>query len=215
MGEAMHSTRRLSLLAATAALVLGPLAPASAGPAEHRSADANWHLQSGTGAVAGSHASLTVTDAGVAFRWHAVQLNPGHAYTVWVVVVNEPGECLSTPCSAGDVLFNADARADVTYGGGHVVGRSGRSSFGGRVPVGDWPAGWLGNGLTDPRGAEVHLVLNDHGPALSAYLPSMIASYRGGCTDASLPGVFPPTAFADGEPGPNTCRLYQTVIPMP
>jgi hypothetical protein len=80
----------------------------------------------------------------------------------------------------------------VVYGGGHVVGGSGRTGFGGSQSTGPIPQGWLeGGALTDPRGAEVHLVLNGHGPALSAYLPEMVQTYRAGCTDASLPGNLP------------------------
>jgi hypothetical protein len=29
---------------------------------------------------------------------------------------------------------------------------------------------------------------------------------------ASLVPFFPATAFADGDPGPNTCRLYQVAV---
>ncbi len=43
-------------------------------------------------------------------------------------------------------------------------------------------------------------------------MPEMIRTYRTGCTDASLPAIFPPAAFADGTPGPNTCRLYQAAV---
>jgi len=41
---------------------------------------------------------------------------------------------------------------------------------------------------------------------------NQISTFRGGCTDASLPPPFPATAKADGLPGPNTCRLYQFAI---
>jgi hypothetical protein len=38
----------------------------------------------------------------------------------------------------------------------------------------------------------------------------MIHTYRGGCADSSpFPPIFPATALADGESGPNICRLYQ------
>ena len=70
--------------------------------------------------------------------------------------------------------------------------------------------GWLPNGsLQDPRAAQIQLVLNDHGPKLQGFMPGMIQTYRTGCTDASIPGIFPPSARADGTPGPNTCQLYQ------
>jgi hypothetical protein len=67
----------------------------------------------------------------------------------------------------------------------------------------------FGHGLTNPRGAEIHLILQDHGPGLVA---NQLSPVRGGCTDASLPSLYPPVAFADGIPGPNTCRLRQFAV---
>jgi hypothetical protein len=56
-------------------------------------------------------------------------------------------------------------------------------------------------------------VINDHGPMLPEFMPGMIQTYRGGCSDSSpFPGVFPATALADGEDGPNTCRLHQAAV---
>ena len=212
----MGIRRTITLAVATGVLALGVGTSASAEPAQHRSAEAEWHPQSGAGPVDGSHASLTVTDRTASFRWHATDLHPGHAYTVWVVIINNPEACATSPCTAGDLLFDTDdVQGEVVYGAGHVVGASGRSSFGGSVKAGDLGGtGWFGNGLQDPMTAEIHLVLNDHGPADPAYLPTMIDSYRGGCTDSSLPPPFPATAKSDGDPGPNTCRLHQTVIPV-
>jgi hypothetical protein len=58
----------------------------------------------------------------------------------------------------------------------------------------------------------VQFVVNDHGPLLPEFLPEMIQTYRAGCTDASLPAIFPATARGDGTPGPNTCRLFQVAV---
>ena len=62
-------------------------------------------------------------------------------------------------------------------------------------------------------GVSVHLVINDHGPMLPEHMPGMIHTYRGGCSDPSpftpIFAVPPSTALADGEVGPNICRLYQ------
>jgi hypothetical protein len=62
-------------------------------------------------------------------------------------------------------------------------------------------------------GAEIHLVINDHGPMIPEFMPGMIHTYRGGCADSSpFPAIFPATALADGVVGPNTCRLYQAAV---
>jgi len=82
-----------------------------------------------------------------------------------------------------------------------------------QLPAGDVENNpWFGNGFTNPTGAEIHLVINDHGPLIPEMADTMLNSYRGGCTDESLPGSFPETAKADGEPGPNTCALVQATI---
>ncbi|MFW6096997.1 MAG: hypothetical protein ACOC9Z_02925, partial [Chloroflexota bacterium] len=137
-------------------------------------------------------------------------------YTVWFVVVNDPDACETSPCTADDLILNSDGvDSDVTYGAGHVVGKSGRATFSGHLSAGDLPGSWFDNGFNNPRGAEIHLTLNDHGPLIPDMASDMIRSYRGGCTDDSLPPIFPDTAFADGTPGPNTCRLYQVAIFQP
>ena len=73
---------------------------------------------------------------------------------------------------------------------------------------------WLGTGFKDPWKSEIHLVIHDHGPLIDGREAEMTGSYRGGCTDASLPEIVPATAKADGSAGPNTCKLVQDVIFM-
>jgi hypothetical protein len=176
-----------------------------------------WHPQTGLpGAVAPrAQATLVRRPDGVSFGIRTEQLRPHHAYTVWFVVINNPSACAATPCSGPDILLNADTDSQVTYGAGHVSGAGGRAGFAGAVQAGSI-AGWLPNGgLWDPMTAEIQLVLNDHGPMLPAYLPEMTHTYRAGCTDASIPGIFPASARADGSPGPNACQLYQVAVFVP
>jgi hypothetical protein len=207
----------LSLFVLLLALSLVQMQTAVAnGPAAVQQADVNWHMQSGDGQVDGAWAQLVRNDSGAAFNFHARDLIPGHVYTIWFVTVNNPDACSSTPCTPADVILDSEAvESDVVYGAGHVAGQSGNAAFGGHLAAGDFPNGWLGNGFTNPRGAEIHLVLNDHGPMIPDLVSNMLQSYRGGCTDESLPPIFPATAFADGIPGPNTCRLYQVAIFLP
>lgn len=177
-------------------------------------ASVNWHPQSGTGMVEGAYATLNTNANGASFTFHATQLKPGHVYTVWFVAINAPENCATSPCkAAADVFGNTDGvQANITYGAGHVVGQSGQATFAGFIPAGDMPDGWFDNDFSNPLGAEIHLVLNDHGPRIAGLVSNMLHTYRGGCTDESLPPPFPATAKADGIPGPNTCRLYQTTL---
>ncbi|MCP4211993.1 MAG: hypothetical protein GY764_11015 [Halieaceae bacterium] len=93
------------------------------------------------------------------------------------------------------------------------MGESGEAHFAAFLPAGeveDDP--WFGNGFTNPTGAEIHLVINKHGPLITRRAGEMLNTYRGGCTDKSLPPSFPETAKVDGESGPNDCALVQAAI---
>ncbi|MCI0344946.1 MAG: hypothetical protein L0221_05795 [Chloroflexi bacterium] len=173
-----------------------------------------WHAQTGiSGPVGGgARATLVRRDGGVSFSISTSHLRPGHAYTVWFVVVNNPSGCAASPCSGPDILLNPATDSQVTYGAGHVSGASGRAGFAGSFRAGSLD-GWLPDaGLHDPTGAQIQLVINDHGLKLKGYLPEQIQTYRAGCTDASLPGIFPASAKSDGTPGPNACQLYQAAV---
>lgn len=202
--------QKLAMLMAVSAM-LALAAPAAAG--DRQTVAVRWHGQSGMSGQVGDEATATLVrrDGGVSFRFQTNSLNAGHAYTIWFVVVNNPSACSVSPCSGPDIILNPATDSQVTFGAGNIAGGSGRATFAGAFQAGAID-GWLSDRtLDDPLSAEIHLVLNDHGPALAEYLPSMIHSYRGGCSNASpFPPIFPPTALADGEVGPNICRLYQS-----
>lgn len=202
----------LGLVAALETGLAGAQAPA--GPV-HQQAPVDWHAQSGSSGAVGTKAvgSLVRRDGGISFRLNTTDLRPGHAYTVWLVIINHPEECAASTCTADDIFHNPEVNAQVTFGAGHVVGKGGRAGFAGQQPVGPIEEGWITDrGLERPRHAQIQLTLNDHGPTISGMVDEMIHTYRAGCTDESLPPIFPATARADGTPGPNTCRLYQSAV---
>lgn len=193
------------------------------GPPRRQTAPVMWHAQAvaleddiKAGPVEGASASLVVTSTGASVTVRTRELQPGHAYTLWAVVINNPEACNTSPCTGADILTNPDVDAQVTYGAGNVAGNSGQATFSTRVNAGP-VEGWLPDrSLDDPRAAEYHFVVNDHGPKLAEHLPDMIRTYRGGCSDDSpFPPIFPATALADGQPGPNRCLLYQVTIFQP
>ena len=198
----------------------GALHPALSVGAHHSTAVVNWHAQQAgfgrSGLVDGASASLLRNANGVSFRVSTNSLTPGNAYTLWLVVVNNPMACagfaMGLPCT-GPELFNPATEAQVLFAAGNVAGGSGHGTFAGSIKEG-MISGWNPDRLfDDAMGVEVHLVINDHGPMLPDHMPGMIHTYRGGCSNASpFPPFFPATALADGEPGPNTCRLYQAAI---
>ena len=210
-------TRSLARSAALTLVLALSTTGGVAARADHQTAPVMWHPQTGlSGSVApDAQATLVRRPDGVSFGIRTEQLRPHHAYTVWFVVINNPSACAATPCSGPDILLNPATDSQVTYGAGHISGGSGRAGFAGSFQAGAID-GWLPDGgLWDPMTAEIQLVLNDHGAKLPAYMPEMTHTYRAGCTDASLPPIFPDTARADGTPGPNACQLYQVAVFQP
>lgn len=128
------------------------------------------------------------------------------------MVFNNPEEC-ATPNMCFDPDFgNPDVQIDVMYGGGNVVGASGRATVGFHHKAGD-NSGSIsdlfglftdenggGFGLRNPLGAEVHYVIRFHGPKNPAAMPDQISGYPGGCVD------FAPYGYPFPENGPH--ELY-------
>jgi len=163
--------------------------------------------------IRGSSASITATTEGAALRLETNELTPSNVYTLWVVAINAPENCASSPCTGKDVISNHDVvKADVVWGDGAIADKKGVLQFTAWAPAGEWKDSWFGHGLRHPTKAEIHLVINDHGPAQPGQLHEMLTSYRGGCTDKSLPPPFPDVAKSDGPLGPNTCALRQDAI---
>jgi len=164
--------------------------------------------------IAGGSATIFTSEEGATVWMHTVGLTPGNVYTAWWVIANNPDACEADPCSAADLVGKAaDALTEVTNADGVLVGEDGEANFAAHLPAGDVENNpWFGNGFTNPTGAEIHLVINDHGPLIPEMAEMMLNTYRTGCTDESLPASFPDTAKADGEPGPNTCALVQAAV---
>ena len=191
----------------------GQPAFAEAGQAVH--APVEWRANGEIPArrIEGAEATLVTTRAGVAMALDSTGFTPGHAVTAWWVIINQPALCEGVPCSGNDVLKRTEIVSPVvTFADGTIVDADGAVSFTGFLASGAVAGNWFGNRLDDPTTAEVHLVLNDHGPMIPEIAASMLTSYRGGCRDDSLPEAFPATAKADGVPGPNTCQLLQHAI---
>ena len=164
--------------------------------------------------VAGATARLMRHEDGVFVNFETSGLTPGNVNTLWFVVINDPAQC-ETPfaCVTKDVLKRSDiVKSDVKYGGGLVVGPDGSAEFAWHQSEGPFEGGWFADGLMEADDAEIHLVINDHGPLIDGREFEMLNSYRDGCTDDSIPGPMPATARVQGEAGPNTCRLMQFSI---
>lgn len=142
-------------------------------------------MPAGTEAVPGAWARLVTNDSGASATIHTRQLEADAAYTVWWVVFNNPAACTKNPsgpilCGASD-LGTASVQASVLYATGHVVGNDGAASFGAHLAVGDTDGALFGPGLTNPAGAEIHLIVRTHGPAVPGYVDEQIGTFNGGC----------------------------------
>lgn len=177
----------LVLLVAAAPFLVGAGAvPVTATAGAH---EASVHsLPEGTG-VPGASSWLARDDGGALMAMHTTGLEAGSAYTVWWVVFNRPEGCTTRPakpvrCGPGD-LESPLAEASALFAAGGVAAGRGDAFFGGRLPVRDTsgcqPELPCREGLTNPQGAEIHLVVRSHGPAVPEHVDVQMTTFDGGC----------------------------------
>jgi hypothetical protein len=190
------------ILAAVTATITATAAIAT--PADRSTQPVVWTWDTSTPI---GDSTLVRTDAGLSGTFQSDGIPAGQAVTLWFIVFNNPSECADDPCSIVDLIFNPDAEGDFLVGGGHVIGGSERANLGGSLQVGDTSGSGFAEigmpdraiGLTNPRGAEVHLALHSHGPAVAGQsLPVQISSFTGGCEAFLGNGGFAGSGIADG-----------------
>lgn len=112
------------------------------------------------------------------------------AYTIWVVIFNQPENCAggSGKCGGGE-LTNPAVEGSIVYGTGSIVGEDKVANFHGSLSEGAPPAGisvnvpaGTFNGLKDSRKAEIHLVVRAHG-AVKTGEASLQLSTFGTCAE--------------------------------
>lgn len=160
------------------------------------------------GQVDGSEATISGTDDSIEFAIKTSGVVPGNGYTVWVMLFNNPDMCgdPNAPpgfrCGGAD-MENPDAAFSLMWGGAGSFAKDELVTFEGSRAKGDMSGVEAGPGLTDPRGAEIHLRIRDHGPAQEGLEQDQITTLGGGCTEDSPPG------FGSGERGSYPCRDVQ------
>ena len=124
---------------------------------------------------------------GIAVSWGSsgTGVIAGDAVTLWVVIFNRPENCaVPWQCGEDDIFVDpGPPETDIYLGGGNVIGGNATIHVSGRVSTHDDPhfGGAFGGGFTNPKGAEVHLVLRSHGPKVAANMPAQINDFFGGC----------------------------------
>ena len=169
-----------------------PLFLAAQAHARSSFVDMEW-FGSNEGPVLGA-STLKRYDDHVDFSIHTTGLEPGHAYTVWLVIFNNPDAC-SDECNEDDLPPGAPGArtgddepdpavaASNLWAAGTLVGADGTASIFGHVEAGI-PPGMVvfGPGLEDPMGAEIHMVVRSHGRALVGNVAEQISTTQGLCT---------------------------------
>lgn len=147
----------------------------------------------GSSVIPAAGATLSRNNDGVYAAISTSGITPGHVVTLWWVFFNSPKACAAAVCAPPD-LNNPEVNGSLQYGGGYLVGVNGRADFGGYLGAGDNTGFYLlpmfpnmpnpAPGLVNPKGAEVHLVIRDHGPASAdpAILHEQLSSFPGGCS---------------------------------
>ena len=192
--------RRAALAATLSSVAVASAIPVTAQTAEGgpaagaRTGDVLW--LPGTSAagsvVPGATASLVMVDEGAAAVLATGGLEPGHVVTLWWIIFNHPEGCehgaMGLQCGEGDLLLfggHESVEGSVVYGAGHVVGPDGSGHLAAHVPTGDASrVVGEGPGLTNPAGAEVHLIVRTHGPIQPGLLIEQLTTPAGGCEDA-------------------------------
>lgn len=138
-------------------------------------------------------ASLLRNNEGVFGTISTSGLAAGHVVTLWWAIFNEPRVCAGAVCAPPD-LNSPRVNGSLQFGGGEIVGPNGRADFSGYLGVGDNTGFYRlpmfpnmpdpAPGIVDTKGAEIHLVIRDHGPASSDpdILQQQLNSFPGGCT---------------------------------
>lgn len=154
-------------------------------------------------------------DDAVDMTIHTTGLEPGHAYSVWWVIFNNPDAC-SDECNQDDFPEGAPGgevgaeppdpavEVSVLWATGVIVGSDGTADFSAHLQVGN-PPGMVsfGPGLVDPMNAEIHLPVRSHGRAMVGHVAEQISTTQGLCE------------ITKPDPGSSKCLDVQVAYHMP
>jgi hypothetical protein len=142
--------------------------------------------------IANTRSTLSSDAGGIRYTFDTRELVTGHAYTLWVVVFNKPENCThgagdGVRCGPGDLpAYGGDDSAQTSFllGDGQVV-YAAPSMFRGSRATGSTDGALWGPGVVKPTGAEILLLLRDHGAATRETAFAMTHDFNacnGGCS---------------------------------
>jgi len=123
--------------------------------------------------ISQSSSSLIRTENGVSASLSTSGLVPDATHTMWWLVFNNPEACTGgeqgteLQCLPPGDIGNPEVNASVFGGAGQVSDIYGRATFSAHAFLGEENGLTLlrGPGIVDPFKAEIHLIVQDHGPA--------------------------------------------------
>lgn len=198
--------KRLLIVIVFSLVLALALAVSSSAQGDMQSDTSTVHLFSDMSEVEGTWSTLTRYENGVAMTLHTSGLTPGNVVTTWWVIFNEPANCSDGACGENDI-FVPDEAGEVIVGEngpelnmaqieavqisvlgatGNLIPDNGEGHYAAWLGVGEVPGVVFGPALQDPAGAEIHLVLQDHGPMQADIFDTQITTFHGGC-DAAFP----------------------------
>lgn len=212
--------RRSIVLLAVATFVTSVATPATAshrhqldGPApaiwlsDPGGVDGDNGIEQGDVVVGSSGSAFVVSDR-ARIKVKATGLEPGHAYTMWVVFFNDQTLCVDG-CNGADL----GTGGGVIYGSGRVANHNGKATFRANLRTGDG-AEYVGETPPPPFAFapyeagpdnEFHIVIRSHGPLIPGEIWEQLTTFGGGC-DVDV-GPIPeevgdfPVPLAPGECG--------------
>jgi len=181
--------KRLSIVITSTLVLLAMLSGLVAASGPSASSPVRW--LSTFMEVPGSSASLVSNENGATATLHTSELPEG-TYTTWWLIWNNPDKCenpnpvlVGTQCTLAD-KGNSEVGYSVVYGTGHVVGSNGVGNFGSQLKKDDLTKVRRGDGLTNPMGAEIHVVVRYHGELEPEIVPEEIHTFGGGCPCSNI-----------------------------
>ncbi len=166
--------------------------------------------------------TLQRTADGLLATFAANEIQPSYAVTLWWIVFNDPENCSAPGCSEDDIFAGGDPTADLNaegiaaadivagYAAGTVASPDGYVLLSAGLDADEiGPEVIFGEGalLKDVAGAEIHLVVRSHGPAIEGLVDVQTTSYGGGCETMLNP---PEVPDAEGE-----CAELQFAMHLP
>lgn len=180
-GRKVRTAVRFRILFSVLAVLTGMLAANPATASSQRD-EAAVRLFADTSVVGSS--TLERHQGSIQMTLHTSGLPAGHVVTVWWIIFNHPEFCqfgepanaatgfAGTKCGAGDLGIvpglEADPRVDpsAVHAAGNVIGSNGVGNFAGYLSAFTTHSQiLLGDGLTNPLGADVHLLVHGHDAA--------------------------------------------------